>query len=205
VFVINRIISLLLLLCIIYAIGCSGGKRASDLASSQARVESAQEIKELNSKLIAQGSFGSASPADYIIGPTDLIEIKVFESEKLTTTVRVSSRGQITLPLVGSIKVDGLTAREGEEMIEDLLKKGGYINDPHVSIFIKEYKSRLVSVVGFVNAPGNYELFGKQTLLDALANAHGLKDNAARSVYLTRTEESGRRQAYIVDLDQSTA
>jgi len=202
VFVINRIISLLLLLCVIYAIGCGGGKRASDLASSQARVESAQEIKELNSKLIAQGSFGSASPADYIIGPTDLIEIKVFESEKLTTTVRVSSRGQITLPLVGSIKVDGLTAREGEEMIEDLLKKGGYINDPHVSIFIKEYKSRLVSVVGFVNAPGNYELFGKQTLLDALANAHGLKDNAARSVYLTRTEESGRRQAYIVDLDQ---
>jgi polysaccharide export outer membrane protein len=197
-----RIKCLLILVFIIFAIGCGGGKRASDLASSQSKVESAQEIKELNSKLIAQSSFTPASPADYIIGPADLLEIKVFESEKMTSTVRVGSRGQITLPLLGSVDVNGLTAREAEEKIEGLLKKEGYINNPHVSVFVKEHRSKLVSVVGYVRDPGNYELLGRQTLLDALANAKGLNDNAARSVYLTRTEEDGRRQAYVIDLDQ---
>jgi polysaccharide biosynthesis/export protein len=201
-FVIERIIPLPLVLFVIFTISCSGGKKVPDSLSSQARIESAQEIKELNSKLITQNSSAPASPADYLIGPADLIEVKVFESEKLTSTVRVSSRGRITLPLLGSVDVDGLTAREAEEKIENLLKEGGYINSPHVSVFVKEHKSKLVSVVGFVGAPGSYELLGRQTLLDALANAKGLRDNAGKTVYLTRTEENGRRQSYVVDLEE---
>ena len=85
------------------------------------------------------GSGGVASPADYIIGPADLLEVQVFESEKLTDTVRVSSRGDITLPLLGSISVSGLSAREAELKIENLLKQEGFIKNPHVTVFIEEY------------------------------------------------------------------
>ena len=195
-------LSLLLVLFVTVTVSCGGGKKVPDSLPPESRIESAQEIKELNSRLIALGSGAPASPADYLIGPADLLEVKVFESEKLTSTVRVSSRGQITLALLESVDVDGLTAREAEEKIENLLKKGGYLNNPHVSVFVAEYKSKLVSVVGFVVAPGSYDLLGRQTLLDALAAAKGLSNNAGRAVYLTRTEDSGRRQAYVVDINE---
>ncbi|HZX14398.1 MAG TPA: polysaccharide biosynthesis/export family protein [Thermodesulfobacteriota bacterium] len=195
-------LSLLLVLFVTVTVSCGGGKKVPDSLPPESRIESDQEIKELNSRLIAQASGAPASPADYLIGPADLLEVKVFESEKLTSTVRVSSRGQITLALLESVDVDGLTAREAEEKIENLLKKGGYLNNPHVSVFVAEYKSKLVSVVGFVVAPGSYDLLGRQTLLDALAAAKGLSNNAGRAVYLTRTEDSGRRQAYVVDINE---
>jgi polysaccharide export outer membrane protein len=177
--------------------GC-GGVQAPPLPSSYVDAGRSQEIKELNSRLIAQGLHSAINPADYLIGPGDLLEIKVFESEKLTSLVRVSSRGEITLPLLGSVHVDGITARETEVKIENLLREGGYIRDPHVSVFVKEHRSKVVSVVGYVKEPGTYELIGRQTLLDVLAAAKGLDDKAGRTVYLTRTEEDGRKQAYIV-------
>ncbi|MBI2485753.1 MAG: polysaccharide biosynthesis/export family protein [Deltaproteobacteria bacterium] len=194
-----RLFSCGLLLVIV---SCVGGKNSSDSITNQSGFESSQKKSELNSKLIVQGTTSPVSPADYLIGPADLLEIKVFESEKLTTTVRVSSRGQITLPLLENVDVNGITAREAEIKIENLLKKGGYINNPHVSVFIKEHKSKLVSVVGYVREPGSYELLGRETILDALAAAKGLEDKAGKTVYLTRTEESGRKQAYIVDIDE---
>src|SRR3989304_6834520 len=149
VFIISRAIYLLSVLSAISVISCGGAKKVPDsLPPSESRIESAQEMKELNSRLITQSSGAPASPADYFIGPADLLEVKVFESEKLTSTVRVSSRGQITLPLLGSVDVNALTAREAEEKIENLLKSDGYINKPHVGVFVKEHKSKLVSVVG---------------------------------------------------------
>ncbi|GIW47787.1 MAG: hypothetical protein KatS3mg078_1664 [Deltaproteobacteria bacterium] len=181
--------------------GC-GGVQAPPIPSSYVDAGRSQEIKELNSRLIAQGLHSAINPADYLIGPGDLLEIKVFESEKLTSVVRVSSRGEITLPLLGSVHVDGMTARETEVKIENLLREGGYIRDPHVSVFVKEHRSKVVSVVGYVKEPGTYELIGRQTLLDVLAAAKGLDDKAGRTVYLTRTEEDGRKQAYIVDIEE---
>lgn len=192
----------LLLALVFLMISCFGGRAVTDATQASASIESAQETKELNSRLFAEGAASPASPADYLIGPSDLLEIKVFESDKLTSTVRVSSRGQITLPLLASVDVNGLTAREAEERIESLLKKGQYINDPHVSVFIEEHKSKLVSVIGLVREPGNYELLGRQTLLDAIASAKGLQDKAGRTVYLTRTEQNGGKQNYIVDIEE---
>lgn len=196
------ILSLLIILVCIMQISCAGGGNVSDYFPPDSRVESVQETNELNSRLIEQSSGAPVSPADYLIGPADLLEVKVFESEKLTSTVRVSSRGEITLPLLGSVNVNGITAREAEEKLESLLKGDGYINNPHVSVFVKELKSKLVSVVGFVREPGSYELLGRQTVLDSLAAAKGLEDNAGRTVYLTRTEENGGRETFVIDLDQ---
>lgn len=185
---------------VIITVGCAGGTRVPDSPAKLGNIESSQELKEINTNIITQGG-STGSPADYLIGPADLLEIKVFESEKLTSLVRVSSRGQITLPLLENVDVNDLTAREAEIKIENLLKEGRYINNPHVSVFVKEYKSKLVSVVGYVQSPGSYELVGRQTVLEVLAAAKGLTDRAGRTVYLTRNEENGKRQAYVLYLD----
>lgn len=114
---------------------------------------------------------------DYKIGPEDLLEISVFEDEKLNKTVRVSSQGNISLPLLGILRVRGLTANELEKEIRDLLAEK-YFQDPHVSVFIKEYRNQRISVMGAVDKPGVYDVTGQKTILDLLAMAGGLKGGA---------------------------
>src|SRR4030067_3805584 len=83
-------------------------------------------------------------PADcqeYIIGEGDLLRITVYDHPDLTTETRVSGEGQVNFPLIGEVIVNGLTGQEIEKKIVQLLK-GDYIKDPHVSVFIMEYKSK---------------------------------------------------------------
>lgn len=150
--------------------------------------------------------FNSVQPkgvaTDPILGPGDLLEIKVFEAPKLTAQVRISSRGFITLPLLGDVEVAGLTARELEIKVEDLYR-GKYIRDPHVSLFIQEHLSQKVTFVGQIKSPGTYELPGRIKLLDALALAGGLTNKAGSIARVRRVgktiEETG---SYVVDLDR---
>ncbi len=116
---------------------------------------------------------------DYKIGPEDLLEISVFEEEKLNKTVRVSSQGNISLPLLGVLRVKGLTANELEKEIRDLLAEK-YLQDPHVGVFIKEYRSVRISVMGAVEKPGVFEVSGQKTVLDMLAMAGGLASGGGR-------------------------
>jgi polysaccharide biosynthesis/export protein len=128
---------------------------------------------------------------DYKIGSEDLLEISVFEEEKLNKTVRVSSQGNISLPLLGVLRVKGLTANDLEKEIRDLLAEK-YLQDPHVSVFIKEYRSQRISVMGAVDKPGVYEVSGQKTILDMLAMAGGLstggggKPDAGSLLFLVR-------------------
>ena len=122
---------------------------------------------------------------DYKIGPEDLLEISVFEDEKLNKSVRVSSQGNISLPLLGILKVKGLTANELEKEIRDLLAEK-YFQDPHVSVFIKEYRNQRISVMGAVEKPGVYDVTGQKTVLDILAMAGGLKEDAGQLLFLIR-------------------
>lgn len=193
----------LLLVASLVLLGCGGGARVHEPPGlTEQEIAEAQELSEFNSKIMSLGSMKPASPSDYFIGPADLLEIKVFEADELSTTVRVSSRGFITLPLLGSVKVTDVTARQAEERIERMLMDGGYLNEPGVSVYISEHRSKQISIVGEVNKPGNYELLGSQSLIDALAMSGGLAAGAGRSAYLTRTNRDGSRQAYLVDLDE---
>ena len=196
--------------------GCGGGKATNSPQSYQQNTESSQEIGSINSRLRSMNKFRDGiprspttngalpnvtTPAGYLIGPADLLEVRVFESEDLTTNVRVSSRGDITVPLLNNVNVDGLTAREAEIKLENLLREGEYIDDPHVSLFIAEHKSKVVSVMGYVNQPGSYDLLAGRTLLDVLAAAQGLSDAAGTIVVVTRSEQDGSKDSYLIDLD----
>ena len=137
---------------------------------------------------------------EYKIGPKDLLEITVFELPELNQTVRVSEDGTITLPLLGPVKIDGLTREELEAKIAGLLQKE-YLNQARVSVFIKEYQSKLVAVIGAVEKPGMYELVGQRTLLQMVSQAGGFRENASNEIFVLRDEGKGETASIPIDLD----
>lgn len=139
---------------------------------------------------------------DYRIGPEDLIEIQVFGVDQLTRTVRVNTRGMISLPLVGNLEVGGLTAQQAEALVTARLAES-YLQDPQVSLFIKEYTSQRVTIEGAVNKPGVYPLRGPTTLLQSLAVAGGQANlSDMTEVMLFRADAAGRREALVYDVDR---
>src|SRR5580693_10327390 len=114
---------------------------------------------------------------DYRIGRDDLIEVSVFDVPALAGTFRVGGSNTVSLPLVGDITVSGKTPREVSRDIENLLKPK-FVNDPHVTVIVKEYGSQPVSVIGAVRAPGIYQIKGNKSLMDMIAMAQGLAPDA---------------------------
>jgi len=159
------------------------------------------EVRELNEKILSLATINH-DPSDYLLGPGDLLQIKVFEAEELNSSVRVSSRGFVTLPLIGQIMIKGLTAREAEQKIEDKYQER-YIKDPHISIFVEEHFSQRITLVGQFKNPGTYDYLAKQMLLDVIALGGGLSENAGQIVQIRRGgSDQKNREMYIVDLDR---
>lgn len=129
-------------------------------------------VPAVESHQAADGSIPTSIGADYKIGPNDLLDIEVFGVEELKRTVRVNSTGHVSLPLIGTMSVAGLTSSEAQTLIANAYAKD-YIQDPQVSIFIKEFTSQRITVDGAVVRPGIYPLVGQITLLRALALAGG--------------------------------
>jgi polysaccharide export outer membrane protein len=156
-----------------------------------AEIESSQRMKAMN-QMILMGTLSSKRDPyhDYRIGPEDLLEISVFEVEKLNKTVRVSSQGNISIPLLGVLMVKGLTANQLERELTHLLAEK-YLRNPQVSVFIKEYRSQRVSVLGAVKEPRVFEVTGQRTILDMLAMAGGLNDDAGGTLFLFRPSHVG--------------
>ncbi len=159
------------------------------------------EIAQFNEQLFASSRMNT-DPSDYLLGSGDLLQVKVFEAEELNTTVRISSRGYVTLPLLGAILVKDLSAREAEETIENLYR-ARYIKDPHVNIFVEEHFSGRVILIGQFRNPGTYDYLSKQRLLDVMALGGGLNEKAGRAIQIRRSSGSPDGQSvFIVDLDQ---
>lgn len=110
--------------------------------------------------------------ADYRVGPNDLIDIEVFGVPELKRTVRVNSSGLVSLPLVGNVSLLGLTGQQTEERIAAAYAEK-YLQNPQVSVFIKEFTTRRITIEGAVAKPGIYPVTGQLTLLRALALAGG--------------------------------
>ncbi len=186
VFCVPILLILLIFLSILSCASSQGGKK--DLTSLELQAgenESSKQSKVMNQRIL-MNSFSKSDPySDYKIGPEDLLEIAVFEEERLNKGVRVSSQGNISLPLIGVLKVKGLTANELEKEIADLLAEK-YIRDPHVSVFIREYRNQRISVMGAVEKPGVFDVTGQKTILDLLAMAGGLKEEAGSLLFLIR-------------------
>ncbi|RMD81974.1 MAG: hypothetical protein D6815_10365 [Candidatus Dadabacteria bacterium] len=165
--------------------------------------QAARELEAFNETLALMAARSDA-PGDYRIGPEDLLEVTLFDIEDTSgeprmIPARVSNSGYITLPYVGKIRAQGMTPLELEDALKQAFRR--YIRDPQITVFVREYRSYRVSVVGYVNQPGVLELKGRKTLLEALAMAGGVSDDAGREVRVSR-EAGGQVQTILIDLDR---
>jgi polysaccharide export outer membrane protein len=116
------------------------------------------------------------------LGIGDLIDVTVFGVPDLSTKTRVSSSGDIYLPLVDYVHVADLTTDEAQELIQKRLEDGGFVRGPHVSIFVDESASQAITLLGEVGHPGPYPAIGERRLFDLISAAGGLTEKAGRSI-----------------------
>lgn len=136
----------------------------------------------------------------YRVGPRDLLGIKVYEVPELNVERRVTENGVLSLPLLGDVKVAGLTEEEVGRNLKTLLE-ARIVNHASVEISVIEFRSRPISVIGAVKQPGNLAFSGRWTLVEALAAAGGLADNHGNVVHVLRRAENGLSDQVTLDLD----
>jgi polysaccharide biosynthesis/export protein len=146
---------------------------------------------DLNQQVQSRSFKTQTSMMDYRLGPDDLIDINVFGVEKFNQSMRVSGSGQIAFPYIGKVPAAGLTAAELEAKLTKLLAENKLILDPQVSVFIKEYRSQPVYVLGAVQKPGQYMLTQPVKLIDAIALAGGLNlDRVSDDLFVQRQRKT---------------
>ena len=119
------------------------------------------------------------------IGPGDLFDLTVFDVPELILKVRVDSSGGVSLPLLGDLKLAGMTVRDSQRLIARELVARQLVKDPQVSLFIEEFATQGITVYGEVNTPGVYPLMGPHRLYDAISMAGGLTMKAGRTVTIS--------------------
>lgn len=146
-------------------------------------------------------SISEPGNAAYRIGPLDVLAVSVFRVPELSATVQVADTGTINLPLIGEIPASGRTAQEVERDITARLGEK-YLQNPQVTVFIKEYNARRVTVDGSVKKPGVYPLRGRTSLLQAITMAEGLDINRASGEVVVFRNSDGKRTAARFNLDE---
>ncbi|MCU1301205.1 MAG: hypothetical protein JWQ87_1489 [Candidatus Sulfotelmatobacter sp.] len=151
--------------------------------------DSAPTIQTLD--VVAQKANPSESNSSaLILGPGDEAEVTVYGAPDLSGRSRVGAEGNISMPLIGYVRVAGLTSSEAEAAIESRLRQNNIVNDPRVSVFVKEYTSSGISVAGEVAKPGYYSAIGPHRLFDVLQAAGGPTDRAASKVVISHRDQT---------------
>lgn len=139
--------------------------------------------------------------SDLKIGAGDLLNVAVFETADFNQTARVSESGDIVLPLIGQVHVANFTTREAQDLVAEKLVKQNFYKHPHVTVFIKEYATQGVSVLGEVNKPGVYPRLGDHRLFDMISAAGGYTQKAGTTVTITHREEPNKPQTVTLSND----
>jgi len=145
----------------------------------------------------------AGASTDYVLQPSDLIRVMIFQEPDLQREVRITQEYTITLPLIGTIDVRNKTVRQVEELIHDLYDKD-YLVNPQINLTVLEYAQRTVQVVGAVNQPGAvvFPPEQKMGLVEAIARAGGQNRIAdLKRVRLTRTSAEGKTENFTVNVD----
>jgi len=141
----------------------------------------------------------AAAPPEYRIGSEDVLDISVRNNAELEKVVPVRPDGKISIPLINDVAAAGLTPMELRDVLTQ--KFAAYIQNPEVSVVVREIHSLKVSVIGNVKAPGRYELKGAATVLDALALATGFNEFAARRKITILRRDGATQQRIRFDYD----
>jgi polysaccharide export outer membrane protein len=157
--------------------------------SSAVRAQSVIATPSQTNERIKELSTAAAKSAshDYIIGNGDLVDVDVFDVKELSREVRVSQTGTIGIPLVPvRLHIAGLTETQAEQKISEVLEANGLVSNAAVTVSVKEHKSKPITIVGAISHPMVYEADRQVTLLELLAEAGGIANDAGDTVIITR-------------------
>jgi polysaccharide export outer membrane protein len=156
-------------------------------SSAQTVVETSQQTNDRIRALSAASR--ALPPHDYVIGNGDLLAVQVFDVQELSREVRVSQTGTIGIPLVPvRLHVSGLTETQAQSKIAEVLEANGLVSHPDVSVTVKEHKSKPITVVGAVMHPMVYQADRQVSLVEVLAEAGGISNDAGNTVIISRLE-----------------
>jgi polysaccharide export outer membrane protein len=181
--------------CLALLAGCASD--GDSLAGSSPGVVTTATTLPAPDTTSASGAYEGVS--EYRIGAQDLLEVAVFGQPEMTRAVRVNTSGQISLPLAGTFQAGGRTIHELEREIAAKLS-ANYLQDPQVSVFVKEYTSQRVTVEGAVGKPGIYPITGRTTLLQTIALAEGLDPLANPAGVVVFRMIGGKKMAAVFDV-----
>lgn len=144
------------------------------------------------------------SSQTYVLQPGDLVDIQVYMEDSMNRVLRLSGNGTITFPLVGNIKLSGLTLEQAEQKLANRLT--AYIKNPQVSMLVKEYGNKTVYVLGQVSKPAAIEIPPEKslTVLEAITSVGGFTDIANTSKVRVLRMENGKQKTIDVDVTQIT-
>lgn len=143
--------------------------------------------QQTNERIRNLSATAKSTSHEYVIGNGDLLNISVFDVPDLSRDVRVNQAGSISIPLVPvRLQVTGLTELQSEQKIAEVLEANGLVSHPEVSVTVREHKSKPITIVGAVVRPMVYEAERGLTLLEALAEAGGVSNDAGDTVIITR-------------------
>ena len=181
----------LLLWVSVWLAGCGGPAMSPQSAQLAAQVQAAARQNPMQEQLMAQVSRATLTGyQDYAVGPEDLLDVAFMNADDLDREVRVNGQGEISLPLVGSVKVSGMSPQAIEKRLTQLYRDGEYIKKPQISVQVKEFRFQRVMVTGAVKIPGSHEVIGPRTLLEMLGKAGGLTEKAGSTVQVIRSQSA---------------
>lgn len=143
--------------------------------------------------LMALTSSSVMADKAYTLGAGDRVQIVVYGQEDLTTEAEVSAEGTLSMPLVGHLNVEGLSAPAAAEQIASRLEKGGFLQSPHVNLLVEEYRSKTIAALGQVRQPGRVVMTGPTSLTEALAMAGGINERGGERIVLVRVDDNGEQ------------
>jgi polysaccharide export outer membrane protein len=193
--------SLMVLLGILGLLQTASAQNSSRAQSATHEADTATEPAEIITRPLAapteQKTTSPAASSALVIGPGDDLEITVYGAPDLSEHTRVSADGNISMPLIDYVRIAGLSSSEAEGAIEAKLRQNNVVNDPQVSVYVKEYSSSGISMTGEVAKPGFYSALGPHRLFDVLQAAGGPTDKAANKVLITHRGQEDATTLYI--------
>ena len=143
---------------------------------------------------------GASAQTEYVLGPGDVVRISVYQNPDLTLETQISETGQVTYPLIGNVKLGGMSVVGAQERIAKLLRDGNFVLKPQVNVMVVQVRSAQVSILGQINKPGRYPIVAASThVSEMIAAAGGVVPGGADVITLVGTRD-GQSVKYSIDL-----
>lgn len=188
------------LLCL--SVSCLWGQDSSGSASSSSGGSSESAVSTAGGS--GGGAVGIVVGENYVLKPSDVIQVQVYKENDLDKSVRIEGDGTVALALVGKIKVSGMTVAEAQSLVTDLYNRD-YLVDPQISLLVVSFSPKVVRILGSVNRAGVVEIPPDRdlTLTEAIAGVNGISRlGNPKSVTIKRIDENGRARQMEVNFSK---